>query len=1076
MADSAAVFGFAGAGRLYLPSCYIAASEPGVEQLFAGDASVLLVDSCYLSIERPKSQHYLRNSSMSTSGIVIANPGATESAAPSAAAEAQRREGWLAFFVRLGCLTVPGLSRKEHTLSPSQALTQLNIRVGGGRATGVHVTDHVLSHEFRRSMITAQCSHEASCALLRLIDRYWDENYSDHTTCAISTVHQGHLTTQPNMSAMSPVASFVQEIRGTMLVPTTLGDRRPIGDVFYLSNEITRMFGEEVMSMLPFLALELSSSRMKCALGMTTAEQPLSVELAMSVLRAEQARCCCRAAGSWSTDEVLALKRRVTAAYEVLRLRLNDERGACSDIAAVFCSEPLICVPDNPPRFLVTTQVCWTGTEVNFGTQHGFLETHFGERGLLQFFCGELRVARYLHMRDIADRLVEVSQNSVIVSAGKLTPGEQQLVGQIYARLELWLRFSAGEISHSIAGNGHGATAAAGAEGGLQSGPASSWPAVVDMDWQCLDTLKAQPVFLSLDGYLVFWNGALVADEQQLEDSFPSAKLRLFNLAGDSHSECGKFQCLIRHFGLPRLSACVTASPLHPTDEQPAKPQPSTLLRGWTLRCRACLEPIARYLWHRVTPAGMPRQQQIDSRQPWQAAISRLAARLSCHGATPLRVRYTVAGNAPYQAQPQPSCVASRPAIALPLQGVIMLDRESAHENLDAVAAELVRLVTTPFTPPGVVVSTRSSEQASPLDVDLVNFVELLLAKRSSGAIERMLVQRLRIPTLGADISRSLGLLPCSRVNFSEYDHDENIHHAQAGHNAGDLGPCLDASASAAAAEMVVDTLQTKTPRFPVVPQGESLRATAAVPSTPADQDLAHGGAVRQVSAAHRENSVRRQQLQGLAAELRFAQEEAHRIWPALSQGQSDSWGALCLEFRRINQLGARGGTSDLIDVSRPGSVEALASRLHVAKVVEGVGYDVLTLSETGQLHRVEIKCCAGRRRRPGNHAAGVGPTAAAGLRFYMSEAERRMAALYLQASVFAADAWRLVVYAPALNTQAPGGGGGDDSTAELVDVAAMARVEVTQAVKPSIISAAEPPDDDATRGMLRPTSWAFSL
>jgi hypothetical protein len=64
-----------------------------------------------------------------------------------------------------------------------------------------------------------------------------------------------------------------------------------------------------------------------------------------------------------------------------------------------------------------------------------------------------------------------------------------------------------------------------------------------------------------------------------------------------------------------------------------------------------------------------------------------------------------------------------------------------------------------------------------------------------------------------------------------------------------------------------------------------------------------------------------------------------------------------------------------------------------VAAVAEGIGYDVASVDRDGRLLRIEVKSCAARRARapaqPGEIAA-----AAAGLNFYMSEAERRMAAL----------------------------------------------------------------------------------
>ena len=364
------------------------------------------------------------------------------------------------------------------------------------------------------------------------------------------------------------------------------------------------------------------------------------------------------------------------------------------------------------------------------------------------------------------------------------------------------------------------------------------------------------------------------------------------------------------------------------------------------------------------------------------------------------------------------SCAAQRAAVATPAstggnEPSLLLDPAAIHDNLDQLALELLWLAD----------STNELR-----DVDAANFVELLLSKPSIRAIDRML-QNQRISALGPGLMRTMGL---RRIAFA------------------DPPPERRASAD----EM---------------PSDEALQAEAMAESA-LEEDGAEEEeeplAVRPVAAAHRETSVARQVQQGKAAELRCAREQAALLWPKLCEGKSEPWTSLSAEFQRINQLGARGGASDLVEVRRPGSCEALAARLHVAAVAEGVGYDVLSADDAGKLVRIEVKSCAARRARAQGSAV---PSDAAGLQFYMSEAERRMAALYLKSPAFASGSWRLQMYAPRNGTPS-------DAS---VEVDAMEPLDLTELVRSEILQPqgqARAAGQAGAAPMLRPTEWAFAL
>ena len=364
----------------------------------------------------------------------------------------------------------------------------------------------------------------------------------------------------------------------------------------------------------------------------------------------------------------------------------------------------------------------------------------------------------------------------------------------------------------------------------------------------------------------------------------------------------------------------------------------------------------------------------------------------------------------------------------------VVIDGTTVRDNLDQLASELLRLLV-------------DSTTAASTDLELVNFVELLLSKSSSSAVERMLLHR-KIPGLSAEMSAALGLCP---ITFT------------------DPVPAVsgDLAVAATAAASTLTTAQET---------GEGDDSDDSDDDTSDDEsDGAAALVVRPVAAAHRETSVARQIHQGKTAELRCAKEEAARLWPWICKGRSEPWASLSAEFQRINQLGARGGGVDLIDVRRPGSEAALAARLHVAAVAEGIGYDVLSVEGAsdsggeGGLVRIEVKSCAARRPLAG----------AQGLKFYMSEAERKMAALYLKSPSFKGESWKLQMYAPPEGAGPPADGSG-------ASVGSMVAIDLTSAVADEILLARP---DCARRpkrggnaggrgaaGILLATEWSFAL
>jgi len=361
----------------------------------------------------------------------------------------------------------------------------------------------------------------------------------------------------------------------------------------------------------------------------------------------------------------------------------------------------------------------------------------------------------------------------------------------------------------------------------------------------------------------------------------------------------------------------------------------------------------------------------------------------------------------------------------------VVIDGTTVRDNLDQLASELLRLLV-------------DSTTAASTDLELVNFVELLLSKSSSNAVERMLLHR-KIPGLSAEMSAALGLCP---ITFT------------------DPMPAVSGDLAVAAASTLTTAEET----------GEGDDSDDSDDDTSDDEsDGAAALVVRPVAAAHRETSVARQIHQGKAAELRCAQEEAARLWPWICKGRSEPWASLSAEFQRINQLGARGSGVDLIDVRRPGSEAALAARLHVAAVAEGIGYDVLSVEgasdsgEEGGLVRIEVKSCAARRPLAG----------AQGLNFYMSEAERKMAALYLKSQAFKGESWKLQMYAPPEGAGPPADGSG-------ASVGSMVAIDLTSAVANEILlarpdCARRPKRGGNARGrdapgILRATEWSFAL
>jgi hypothetical protein len=160
---------------------------------------------------------------------------------------------------------------------------------------------------------------------------------------------------------------------------------------------------------------------------------------------------------------------------------------------------------------------------------------------------------------------------------------------------------------------------------------------------------------------------------------------------------------------------------------------------------------------------------------------------------------------------------------------------------------------------------------------------------------------------------------------------------------------------------------------------------------------------------------------------------------------------------------------------------------LHVAAVAEGIGYDVLSVERTvdqppsealGRLVRIEVKSCAGRRSlsSKGNDD-GIEHTnsaAAQGLTFYMSEAERKMAALYIKSQAFEGDRWKLQMYAPPPGMAPPPDGCG--ATVDSMVPIDLTDVVASEIVRASPRNASRAKSDRARAGLLRATEWCFAL
>lgn len=951
--------------NLYVPSVYTGADHTGIESVFripaagskqiAAGPTVRMVDHCYLGTDPPDLDLDL--------DLVATVPDSEE-----------RRISWCNFLQQLGCKVTPELTAKSYMLNAQSALNLFGVTARGS----VAVHDFVLSPEFRKVIAAGQ--QEPLGALLGLMDRHWVESYAQRQHCVLEYQQQNG-----GMKRVDKVpASFIRELRETMRVPTSHG-LLSLSGVFSRTPELLRLFGE---GSVPFLVphLELSSAEMKQALGVSG---ELTAELALAVLRSERSRCAA-ALSAWVGT---GTKARVTAAYEILRMRF-DQEGA--QIRRAFAAEALIAAPSSDAhvlgaapgqavRFLMPNQCCWEERDAAFGTQHGFLELHYA--GLETFFCGQLGVLKHLSMRDTADRLVELSLSHRVPLPGQESAAlaaVQGLALQLYQRLELWLSF---------AKTADGKAAAA----------AMSWPLAEPLDWQCLEQLRSMAIFLSQRGIFFHPSAVLAPDDIELQNLFGAASAGPVNLLAVSAAEATQLGHLLGFFGVGQLSVAVSAAPDFVVDERTAPRDDA-----WTKKCVATLLPLARYLQHRQPARFFALQHN--------GVFMRLTQNLHVCTIQPggeLRVRYTLpaaaAGAAPA------SSVAVRAAVEVRQLGqaavnLLVVDVSSVRDNLDQLASELLKLLGDP---------------SACGDVELVNFVELLLSKPSSGAIERMLQHR-KTPDLTAGMMQALGL---QRIVFT------------------DPAPVPAAVRS--------DDLDVAAPA-----------AAAAGEESSDDESEEEAGevlVVRPVAAAHRETSVARQVHQGKTAELRCAKEEAARLWKWLCKGQSEPWSSLSAEFRRINQLGARGGGADLIDVRRPGSEDALAARLHVAAVAEGIGYDVLSVEETsGTLTRIEVKSCAVRRARP---PAAAGP-AAAGLNFYMSEAERKMAALYLKAVAFKGESWRLQMYAPREGHVADG--------SSTVAVEEMQSMDLTSVVSKEIVGAK--PQGGSGGGLLRTTEWAFAL
>ena len=484
---------FVGAASLYLPSVFCEAGSPKLESVLRNDPSVSMVDACYLATDPPD--------------LVAASDAES------------RRDAWRSFLLRIGCRIVPAVTAKSFVLNGAQALNQLNVH-----ARSVQVHDWVLSPEFRRVLAAQQ--HDSLGALLSLMDLHWTETYGQRQ-CVLEYQSRG-------LKRIERVpASFIREIRDTMHVPTSLGEMRPMRLVSCRTAELVDLFGE---GCIPFVSPELSCAEMKQALGITGV---IDTELALCVLRTERARAA--AGGALDTAAVAALHARVSAAYEILMQRFRQDSAL---IRGAFETDSLLCIPDASPRFLSAAQVCWSSGEAVFGTQHGFLEPHYAERGLESFFCGKLGVLQHLPMRDIADRLMELS----IAHSGAprngmdegMDEGVQNLALKLYSRLNHWLAFANGD-----------------AEPVRIDGAAPDWPTAVALDWQCMEHLRSQPVFLSRAGTFCRSEQVLVPDDAHLEVLFGAvAGGCLFSVAS---SESDVMRHLLEYFG---LRYDITISPL----------------------------------------------------------------------------------------------------------------------------------------------------------------------------------------------------------------------------------------------------------------------------------------------------------------------------------------------------------------------------------------------------------------------------------------------------------------------------------------------------------------------------------
>jgi hypothetical protein len=826
-----AVHSFGTTERLLLPSCYtkldsLSTETAGLETVLREDQSAWMVDPCYLGIRRPGQD-------------------------PKSNDPSEQQHSWCTFLMELGCCLLPPLVPNQYVLSPVQAKEQFSVQSAGP----VQVQDWALPAELRKALAMAQSNTSAggALALFAVLDQHWQQTYAKSAKCTLSytPVNGKHIV------RTQAAAAFVKELRATLVVPTSQG-KRPLSQAFARTPELLRLFGAHSV---PFLLQEPGCADMARALGLTG---EITTELGLAVLRAEHAAASAGSSSAGSSApssgptppqpstglslppgvvvsasavKLAGMMARVKAAYEILRLRFEQGDGAA--IRQAFAAEPLIYVPAvsagdaagsvGCTRWFVTAQTCWHGSEAQFGTPHGLLEPHYSgsetSGGLLGFFKG-LGVPMYLGVRDLADRLVEVALVHAHSGGMPVREADRQLVTRLYQRLDLWLCFSAGQ--ELTAAENHADTSSSGGSG---ISPVESWPEPVQLDWQCLQHLHTQPVFLTGSG--LFWSArrVLVPDDTELAQLFENASAE----GGPALLCCGTMiSRFAKLFGLRTLSSSVQLHYGGGRNDGGISPQqpPGVAVPGWTTKLHHCAAALVR--WMQGT------HPQLTAQLAEQAGAAQLLGRLSCRACSPLRVRYALQPAATPDMQDQHARPiqrgAPRAALAVPTLGVLLLDPDMHAEQPEVLAGELVRMLFS--APPGRL--SGALEAAS-------NIGELLIAKQTVVAMERMLVSR-GIGPLPDTLAHSLGLdsqraedLPPLEYRVAPPQH---------------AAASRDVGVAAAAAAVDVD-----------------------------DSDLSHGGTVRPVSAAHRDSTVARQQAQGRDVELRCAREEALRLWPAVSAG-----------------------------------------------------------------------------------------------------------------------------------------------------------------------------------------------